>query len=557
MRQLVVLLAILAACGSDSAPNGVSCAKDTDCKLLAVTGTCESTGFCSYPDPDCTGGRYSAGAGDDLGNTCVGGASCGAKDQGCCNDTVCGPDLACVGGTCTCGGDGAPCCGGDTCSANFTCAADGTCACGGSGEACCGGSTCASGLMCDGATTCKAAAVQVGLGMGTVCVLLTDKTVQCWGADWKPYASGTPGLLSTTINSNTPQAVPNLSDVVELRSGEFHSCARHTDNTLSCWGHNDSGELGDGTKTSRFAAAKVTGLTDVTQFDTGMFHSCAVGKYNGTAGLWCWGHNGRGGRRTGSTLDANMGRLGNSDNADTTAPVAVDLSAAAAAGQTVKSLSTGGYYTCAVMSDDTVWCWGDNQAGQLGDNTTTSSKAPVKVDFSQVTIPSGVTIDRVSTSSGRRYYSSTCASLSDGTIYCWGSNQYGQLGTGASGSNVSRPGTAVISTPLATAKFTSMIAGGNDTRCARDTTNAVWCWGRGNNGTAGDNLGTTNNPTPVQAMGLANVTALAVTHHTACAVDTTGNLYCWGNNRKAQVTPRMSPAVQVDAKKLMPTRVAF
>ncbi len=549
MRTWIIatVLLMLGACVRPSKVVGVSCKDDGDCVLGTITGTCESTGYCSYADATCSGGqRYSPGAGDGLGGSCVGGAlTCGGQDAPCCG-TVCGANLACDSTlTCRCGGDGEPCCGGDTCAANLACGEGAICACGGIGEPCCGGDACDGALTCD-AGTCTGGATQIAVGMGHACALRPDGTVWCWGSDYKPWAQTTPGLLNTTIGSIEPKQMA-IDNVVAIRAAEMHTCARKQDGTLWCWGHDEVGQLGNGTNTSTSVPTQVTGLTGVTLFDGGRAHTCALGTYNGTAGLWCWGRNSRGDRSTG-TPDADMARLGNGTLVDSNVPVAVDLSAATAAGQTVVALSTGSYHSCVALSDNTVWCWGKNDDGQLGNGTTTSAKVPVQVNLGAITIPQGATIDEVSCSDGSGYKAgSTCLRLSTDAVYCWGAG--GDAGDGTT-TQRSAPGAAVTTTNLGTATFTQLAAAA-EARCGLTSAGDVGCWGTNQNGILGINSGSSaTSTTPQQALGLTGAVQLDMSHRTACAVTADQAIYCWGTNRRGQI--RVD-----DVRALQPTEVTL
>ncbi len=544
---LTALLLSLLGCVRPSKVVGVACKDASDCVLSNVAGTCESTGYCSYPDDACAGGqRYSPGAGDDLGGTCVGGSSmCGGMDQPCCG-TACAVGFACnaTTSTCSCGGDGEPCCGGNVCAANAACNADAICACGGIGEPCCGGSTCDDGITCS-AGTCSAGATQIAIGAGHICALRPDHSVWCWGSDYKPWAQTTPGLLNTTIGSLAPRNM-GLTDVAEIRAAEMSTCARKLDGTLWCWGHNEAGQLGNGTTTSSSVPVQVAGLSNVTLFDGGRHHMCAVGSYNGTDGLWCWGRNGHTNKAT-TTPDVTLGRLGNNDVADSSVPVAVDMSMAAAAGQTVRALSTGGYYSCVAMSDNTVWCWGKGEDGQLGNGATANTTVPVRVDLTGVTLPAGATIDELTCSDGSGYQSaSTCMRLDTGAVYCWGAS--GELGDGTTAQR-SVPTTPVTMTALGTATF-KQLASAAGVHCGLSTAGDVWCWGHNQSGVLGINDGaaSTSRTTPSKAFVLVGASQLDMSHRTACAIDAEQQLWCWGANRRG-------PIRGADSRVLQPTKV--
>lgn len=535
MRAWLVLF--LVGCEGASHVAGVDCTSNSDCKLGAVSGTCEATKFCSYPDSTCDGNRYGPGAGSDLSNTCVTGpASCGGKDQACCTGDLCGTDLACdaTTKTCTCGGKGEVCCTSSVCQTNLVCSS-GTCACGSIGDPCCDGTTCNTGLACS-AGTCDGGVLSIAVGEAHTCALRSDHTVTCWGHDSKPYAVHVPSMSTTTIATPTPISVPGLTDVAALRAGGKHTCARKMDGTLWCWGHNESGQLGDGTTNDSASPVQVTGLSGVTLFDVGKFHSCAVGTVSGSQGLWCWGH-GTQGSHANTVRDANLGRLGNGDLLDHATPVKVDLSAATTGGQTVKWLSTGVHHSCVAMSDNTVWCWGANSAGQLGNGMTTSTKVPVAVNLASVTIPPGAAIEEVACSRGNGIGTS-CLRLSNGAVYCWGSGRYGEFGDGSSitptpPANRTAPTTAVSTASLG-GTFNQLVAGA-DNVCGRDTTGAVYCWGHGISGAMG-NDSLADQPAPVTVVGASGATQLDMGHRDACIVDGSSQLYCWGNNRGFRMT---------------------
>ncbi len=526
MNRVLFLLA-LAACGEREI-SGTACSSDTDCNLFNAQGTCQSTGFCSFPDPACLSGeRYAPAAGDSLGGTCIGDGACGTKDLACCAATVCADHLTCVIGE-----------------------SDTTCQCGGADQPCCDGTTCDDGLRCGDGAVCSADEVtHVAVGAHHVCAVTADGVTSCWGLDFKAYgrqlALGTP-----VIDSVTPREIA-MTDVAEIRGGDFHTCARKTDGTLWCWGHNSGGQLGNGAMgVNSVTPVQVTGLSNVTAFEAGRLHTCAIGTVDGNAGGYCWG---RGGTENRGNLTSTVGRLGNGAITDSALPVAVTLTDAMAGGATVKDVSAGNYHSCVLMSDDTVWCWGRNNQGQLGNGTLVGTLIPTQADLSGITIPAGVTIDEISCSSGRRRQGNTCIRLSDATVYCWGYNGYGELGDGLT-ANRSAPSLPVVTTDLAGAKPVALAAG-QDFRCARMDTGALWCWGRNKGGALGTN-GTLDDRylTPQKVAVISGVTSVATNHHTACAIDGAKHLYCWGSNRRGTVL-LSTPVTTADLSVLQPTRI--
>lgn len=505
-RTILCLALALAACGDNNKLiDGAKCADDTECKLLDAQGTCESTGFCAYPDATCVGGsRYSPGA-TGMESECIGGDACGlAEDAVCCADNMCGANLACD-------------------------VASRTCACSAADEPCCDGTTCDTGLTCTQGV-CKAGIEQVAMGRQAVCVLRTDGRVLCWGDDTYNYGQSTPGNVHR-VEPFAPTVVA-IDQVVELGRSDGAACARKMDNTVWCWGHNDRGQLGNNSTASSAAPVQVPGLT-ASKISVGRMHTCAIGSIGGTAGIYCWGKNTR-------SSSADTGRLGaGSTSTMSTTPLAVDMTQMAATGQTVRQVVAGAYHTCAVMSDDAVWCWGNNENGQLGNNTTSSSSSPVQTDFSQITIPSGVTVAELALLARRRSDGSTAMRLSDGTVYVWGSGAYGRAGDGTTANRL-RPTVAVTTTALGTATFKS-IATTMGGLCGLDTTGKVWCWGDRRQGAIGDNtddvLDHDDMLQPAQVVNLpATVQSLWGGHRAACVLDSAKHMWCWGNNRGGQLT---------------------
>jgi len=181
----------------------------------------------------------------------------------------------------------------------------------------------------------------------------------------------------------------------------------------------------------------------------------------------------------------------------------------------VVSVAAGCSHTCALKSDGTVWCWGYNGEGELGDNTTTDRYTPVQVvNLTNV----------VSVAAG---CSHTCALKSDGTVWCWGYNGYGQLGDNT---------TTDRYTPVQVVNLTNVVsvAAGDSHSCALKSDGTVWCWGFNSDGELGDNT-TTDRYTPVQVSRLTNVLSVAAGGRHTCALKSDGTVWCWGYNGYGQL----------------------
>ena len=194
------------------------------------------------------------------------------------------------------------------------------------------------------------------------------------------------------VTTGLPVPVPTTA----IATGGNHTCAVAATGTVSCWGRNDDGQLGNGTTTDATTPVAVTGITDATAVAAGARHTCALAA---TGTVSCWGRN-------------DYGQLGNGTTTSATTPVAV-------AGITnAVAVAAGGYHTCALAATGTVSCWGGNGYGQIGNGTTNSATTPVAV--------AGIT-DATAIAVGAIH---TCALADTGTVSCWGSNISGQLGNG-------------------------------------------------------------------------------------------------------------------------------
>ncbi len=218
--------------------------------------------------------------------------------------------------------------------------------------------------------------------------------------NWGYNASGQLGDGTTTDKSN-PVQVSGLTGVAAITGGALHTMALKTDGTVWGWGYNGFGGLGDGTTTERHTPVQA-GITGVSAIASKWFHTAAI-KADKT--LWTWGYNAH-------------GQLGNNTTTNSTIPVQVMNSNGSSYLQNVVAVAAGYSHTAALLTDGTVWTWGDNSNGQLGNGTTTDSLLPVQV--------SGLT-NIVAIAA---MYENTMALKSDGTLWAWGLNAYGELGDG-------------------------------------------------------------------------------------------------------------------------------
>lgn len=330
------------------------------------------------------------------------------------------------------------------------------------------------------------------------------------GSWWQTPFLGARGLMAilgsallALVHTGVQAQVPFGTLLAQkVATGTSHSCALTIDGAVYCWGTNANGQLGDSTQTQRTIPVAVTGLgtgAGATALVSGINHSCVV---TSAGAVQCWG------------LNSN-GQLGDNTTTQRLAPVTVT---GLGSGSGVIALAAGITHTCALTAAGSVQCWGANNLGQLGDNTTTQRLTPAPVSG----LSSGVTAIVARSSH-------TCAITSGGAVQCWGSNGSGQLGDNS---------TTTRLTPVAVTGLTSgvtAIAVATAHSCAVTSAGGVQCWG---NNTAGELGDTTTTPrlTPVQVSGLtAGVTAIAAAGGHTCVVANGGAALCWGGNGSGQL----------------------
>ncbi|QPX48309.1 regulator of chromosome condensation [Synechococcus phage S-SRM01] len=244
---------------------------------------------------------------------------------------------------------------------------------------------------------------QVACGNNYTAAIKTDGTLWTWGVNF----NGQLGDNTATLRNIPVTTFAGGTNWKQVACGQFQTSAIKTDGTLWTWGRNNYGQLGDNTSgTDKFTPVTTfAGGTNWKQLASGSVHIAAI-KTDGT--LWIWGRN-------------NFGQLGDNTKTDRSTPVTTFAGEA-----NWKQVACGGLHTAAIKTDGTLWDWGYNNPGQLGDNTTTSRCTPV------TTFAGGTNWKQVANGNGVGF---NAAIKTDGTLWIWGSNAYGQIGDNTSGSN--------------------------------------------------------------------------------------------------------------------------
>lgn len=471
------------------------CAETPDDGLPCTETVCDTTRHACVQNP---AAHFAEACGDPTDTVCDAPDSCDA-------DGVCRPNLEAASVACD---DGNPCTLNDHCDGLGACAAGTPQTCGGHGQctsegrcvcqATFGGDSCQScAAQYWGYPDCKPKVVSASTGSNYSCALLVTGVVKCWGANiYGQLGDG------TTANHLAPTEVLGLTEgVKQISSGSFHACALLNSGGVMCWGWNIRGQLGDGTSIDRSTAVAVQGLGGkVAKVQCGGYHTCALME---SGGMKCWGNN-------------EDGQLGYAELLASYVPK--DVSGLSGG---VSQISSGARHSCAVLAaTGAVKCWGRNDHGQLGDQTTTGSTTPVDV------LGLGGPATMAFAGEG-----SSCAALSSGLVQCWGENTYGGLGNGTTTDSLIPVTVSGITTAL-------KVETNSYNACALLSGGGVKCWGSNMAGALG-NGGYSDSSVPVDVIGLqSGVTELSARALHACVVLDGNGAKCWGNNYAGELGNR-------------------
>ncbi len=335
----------------------------------------------------------------------------------------------------------------------------------------------------------------ISAGGGHTCALRTDRLMMCWGKNDNGQLAT--GDRVNRLSPTSPQWL--INEVQAIATGGNHTCILLSAARRFCWGDNEFGQLGDGTKVDSSTPRPVNGIVgEAVAIDAGDSHTCVLTTYSR---VMCWGYK----YSNDPESWASGGR-----------PWPTDI---AGIGGDTQSLSTGYAHTCALITGGGVTCWWRNNGGQLGDGTTTDRLAPAVVQG----LGSGV----LAVSSGGEH---SCALTTSGGVKCWGNNSAGQLGDGATLDRL------IVADAYGLASGVQAVSAGSAHTCALMAAGGVKCWGDNSAGALGD--GTTSPPQwrPRDVVGLAGaLQAVSAGASHTCALNPAGGVVCWGGNGQGQL----------------------
>ena len=332
------------------------------------------------------------------------------------------------------------------------------------------------GELGDGTNVDKNSPMQIGIATNWTSIsaggahslaIKTDGSLWAWGLNGLGQLGD-----GTTTNTNSPVQIGTATNWASISAGFYYTLAIKTDGSLWAWGKNFNGQLGDGTNTDKYSPVQIGTATNWASISAGETHSLAI-KTDGS--LWAWGEN-------------LFGQLGDGTNGYYTSknsPVHIGSATSWA------SISAGGFHSLAIKTDGSLWAWGFNYHGELGDGTTTDTNSPVQIG----TETNWASINAAETHS--------FAIKNDGSLWAWGNNFSGELGDGT---YIETHSPVQIGTETNWASISSVIHS-----LAIKTDRSLWAWGYNVYGQLGDGTNTdTNSPLQISSCPCPTASTLSV-----------------------------------------------
>lgn len=332
---------------------------------------------------------------------------------------------------------------------------------------------------------------------------------------WGKNGNGNLGIGNTATSQTSPITVGTLTDITSFGGGQEHTLALKSNGTVVAWGRNFNGQIGNGTvnQTGCFcipSPTAVSNLTDVVQVSAGTEHSLAL-KADGT--VWAWGEN-------------SVGQIGDGTQTSQSTPKQVGIGVAGFG--SIVAIDAGSFHNLALKSDGTVWAWGSDFRGRVRGSGTNSGNV-----LSPIQVVGLANI--ISVSAGEEH---SVALGNDAKVKVWGSNQFGQAGTGTS----TLTGCLCLGITQSNIIGVGQISAGARYTTALKQDGTVWAWGNNERGEVGNGTTSIRSSTPAQVSNLTEIVEIEATGFHTIARRRNGTLLSWGSNEFGQV--RASGAVE-------------
>jgi alpha-tubulin suppressor-like RCC1 family protein len=348
------------------------------------------------------------------------------------------------------------------------------------------------------------AVVLLSAGHDYSCLVLVLGRGYCWGRN-------DIGQLGVSVSTScfdsaggsavpcarTPVRIAPGMRLTAISAGGDVACALNNASAAYCWADNTFGELGSGVAGGGGGSpTAVAGAIIFASIAAGNQHACGVGT---GARLFCWG-------------DDDFGQLGDTGIVNSTSPIPVD---SAGVPMSLAGVTTGSAHTCALKAGGAAYCWGNNEAGQLGIGSTDANAHSTPVQVTGGLVFASLTAGTIH----------TCGLTSAGVAYCWGDNTSGEIGNGTTGGPLAAPvavGGGLTFTELTAGDgFTCGVSGG-----------AAYCWGSNSDGQIGQgaNVLGGNITSPAKVTGALTFTYVSAGARHVCGIVAGGAAACWGSN---------------------------
>jgi|LWDU01.1.fsa_nt_gi alpha-tubulin suppressor-like RCC1 family protein len=389
---------------------------------------------------------------------------------------------------------------------------------------------------------------RIATGEDQSCAVLDNASLKCWG---EGYDGQLGNGSRTRIGDSSGEMGSNLAAIdlgsgrtaTAVSAGKKYTCALLDDASVKCWGVGAVGQLGLGSTTSlgdasgemgnNLAAIDLGSGRSATAISAGYSHTCAL---LDDASVKCWGSNAYGQLGQGNTNQLGDGANEMGDNL-----AAIDLGS----GRTATAISAGKEYTCAILDNASIKCWGANASGQLGlgdTNNRGDNSSEMGNYLPAVDLGSGKTAKAIAAGD-----SHTCAILDDSSVKCWGDNAYGRLGQGSGdtlGDASGEMGDNLVAIDLGSGRTATAISAGKYHTCALLDNSAAKCWGANDYGELGQGntayLGSSSshmgdNLAAIDLGSGRTATAISASNQHTCALLDNSNFKCWGYGNVGQL----------------------